>query len=186
VHEPPSDPLLLPPAICCLHTGPTPASVPMMVDPHSGGSDGLPVHGTHVPLLHAGEGPSGQPQNPVRTEETSARYLIWSDTLIAALPPQRQAPVQSVPELMATQSEFWLHDWSNIDGVMVMHVPELDPDVEPEPEGPPEDPVDSPPDDPLDPLDPVEEPPDDPEPSPIVLPPHAANREPTRAAARTV
>jgi hypothetical protein len=47
VHGPPSGPPLLPPAIVCLHTGPTPASMPT-VGPHSGGADGFPVHGTHV------------------------------------------------------------------------------------------------------------------------------------------
>jgi hypothetical protein len=68
VHDP--GPPLPPPPMVCLHTGPTPASMPMTVEPHSGGSDGLPVHGTHVRLLHAGEGPSGQPQNPGCTAET--------------------------------------------------------------------------------------------------------------------
>jgi hypothetical protein len=90
-----------------------------------------------------------------------------------------------VPELMATQSELWVHDWSKVDGLMWMHVPVLDPDVlvvEPEPEGAPEDPLDPPPDDPLDPL---EEPPEDPGPRSDVLPPHAPMREPTTAAART-
>jgi hypothetical protein len=103
---------------------------------------------------------------------------------MAALPPQRHAPVQTVPELMATQSEFWLHDWSNVDGTTSVHVSFGEPELEVAPE----DPFDSPPDDPLDPLDPLvllDEPPDDPEPSPAVLPPHAGTREPTMAAART-
>jgi hypothetical protein len=93
-----------------------------------------------------------------------------------------------VPEVMRTQSELWLHDWSKVDALMLTHVSVLEPDalvVVPEPEGTPDDPLEDPPDPPPDdPLDPLEEPPEEP-PMSAVLPPHAPTREPTTAAART-
>jgi hypothetical protein len=51
-------------------------------------------------------------------ELTSARYRFSSPTLMAAPPPQRQAPVQIFPVLMTKQSEGTLHDWSNVAGSM--------------------------------------------------------------------
>jgi hypothetical protein len=117
------------------------------------------------------------------------------------------------PVVMTKQSEAWLHDRSNDARSTLMHWTVEDPDPPPDdaPEGapddvpdpPPDDVPEGPPDDPLVPplLGPPEETPDDmPDPpelpedplddpppvfSPVVLPPHAAKSEPTRATARS-
>src|SRR6516164_1793894 len=97
LHVPPSIPPL-PPLGPCLQK--TPASTVGGGPKQSGGSVGAPVQTAHVCPLHTGGGGGGQGHGCVGMELTSARYRFSSATLMAAPPPQRQAPVQSFPVLM--------------------------------------------------------------------------------------
>jgi hypothetical protein len=94
------------PLVPCLQT--TPPSNEMVV-PHSGGSEGAPMHRTHLCALHAVSS-SGHPQNPVVIDEISASYRCCSDTLAAAPSGHAQPPLQILPVAMEKQSELWLHD----------------------------------------------------------------------------
>jgi hypothetical protein len=114
----------------------TPASTGVTVAPHSGGSDGAPVHATHLPALHAGGGAPGQGHTLVAIGATSALYCASPETLMAAPPLQRHPPAQIVPVAMGTQSEFRTQVWSKAAGLISTHEgvtpPEDDPDELPE------------------------------------------------------
>jgi hypothetical protein len=56
----------------------------------------------------------------------------WPDTLIAAFPPQRQAPMQILPVVMVTQSKFELHDASKDAALMSIHCGGTEPELPPE------------------------------------------------------